>query len=342
MRHRKKRSRFGLLSRIVGLLVVFSATHLWAADYKIRFAINQPPDNPWTKGGMVFKKYVEELSKGRIAVEVHHSGTMGKQREVVEMVRMGTLEMTMPGAAQLQAFAPEMGAVVIPYIWKDRETMFETLDGPLGDYFLAKNLDKAGIRFAGFVDNGFRSVTNSKRPIKSVEDMKGLKIRVLPSPICLAYFKAIGASPIHVDWVELFEALRSGVVDAQENPPTMVLTARFPEIQKYYSLTGHMNEPGVVIMSKQFYSKLPEDLKLVVDLAGRNSVLWERQEMDEENRRALKKLEEAGMKVNTLSDAAIAEFRKVAQEQVFPEVVKTKGCGPKTKELIDLLVWANK
>jgi TRAP-type C4-dicarboxylate transport system substrate-binding protein len=103
-----------------------------------------------------------------------------------------------------------------------------------------------------------------------------------------------------------------------------------------------MNEPGVVIMSKQFYNKLPEDLKLVVDLAGRNSILWERQEMDEENKRALKKLEEAGMKVNTLSNAAIAEFRRVAHEQVYPEVIKTKACGPKTKELIDLFAWANK
>lgn len=318
--------------------VFILTTSLFAAEYTIRLANPVAPDHSWGRASEVFKGYLEDLTKGRIAVEVHHAGALGKVRETMEMVKMGTLEAALGGVAHIQRHVPELGILVLPFLWKDLDTMFEVLDGPLGRH-IEERLDAAGYHNLGFWDNGFRHVTNNRKPIMAVPDLKGLKIRTLPTPVHIAFFKALGAAPTPMDWTELFEALRTGVVDAQENPPAMVYTARFPEVQKYYSLTGHVNEPGALEMSKIFYGKLPKDLQLAVDAAARKATVWQRVENDKDNQKFLSKLTEAGMEINTIPEAGMAEFREIALK-VYPDAVK--GFGKMGKELTDLFVWANR
>ena len=325
-----------ILFCLVGVFLL--TTNLFAAEYTIRLANPVAPDHSWGRASEVFKESLEDLTKGRIAVEVHHAGALGKVRETMEMVKMGTLEVALGGVAHIQRHVPELGILVLPFLWKDLETMFQVLDGPLGGY-IETRLAAAGYHNLGFWDNGFRHVTNNRKPIMAVADMKGLKIRTLPTPVHIAFFKALGAAPTPMDWTELFEALRTGVVDAQENPPAMVYTARFPEVQKYYSLTGHVNEPGALVMSKIFYKKLPDELKLAVDVAARKATLWQRVENDKDNKKFMGKLKEAGMKINTIPEAQLAEFRKIAL-QVYPDAVK--GFGRMGKEITDLFVWVNK
>ncbi len=331
--------------RIKGKVVLFClawifilTTSLFAAEYTIRLANPVAPDHSWGRASEVFKEYLEDITNGRMAVEVHHAGALGKVRETMEMVKMGTLEAALGGVAHIQRHVPELGILVLPFLWKDLDTMFEVLDGPLGRHIEAR-LDAAGYHNLGFWDNGFRHVTNNRQPIMGVADLKGLKIRTLPTPVHIAYFKKLGAAPTPMDWTELFEALRTGVVDAQENPPAMVYTARFPEVQKYYSLTGHVNEPGALEMSKIFYEKLPDDLKLAVDVAARKATVWQRAENDRDNQKFLSKLKEAGMEINTIPEAGMGEFREIAL-QVYPDAVK--GFGKMGKELTDMFVWANK
>ncbi len=331
--------------RIKGKVVLFClawifilTTSLFAAEYTIRLANPVAPDHSWGRASEVFKEYLEDITNGRMAVEVHHAGALGKVRETMEMVKMGTLEAALGGVAHIQRHVPELGILVLPFLWKDLDTMFEVLDGPLGRHIEAR-LDAAGYHNLGFWDNGFRHVTNNRQPIMGVADLKGLKIRTLPTPVHIAYFKKLGAAPTPMDWTELFEALRTGVVDAQENPPAMVYTARFPEVQKYYSLTGHVNEPGALEMSKIFYEKLPDDLKLAVDVAARKATVWQRVENDKDNQKFLSKLKEAGMEINTIPEAGMGEFREIAL-QVYPDAVK--GFGKMGKELTDMFVWANK
>ncbi|MEA1964422.1 MAG: TRAP transporter substrate-binding protein, partial [Candidatus Aerophobetes bacterium] len=189
-------------------------------------------------------------------------------------------------------------------------------------------------------DNGFRHITTRNKPVRSVEDLEGVKIRCLPTPVHIAFFKALGAAPTPIDWVELYDALRTGVVDAQENPPAMVHTARFYEVQKYYSLSGHVNEPGMFILSKKIYDNLPEELKLAVDIAARKATLWERRECYKDNQKMLKSLEEAGMEINKIPQGTIDEFRRIAHEKVYPEVIDK--FGPIGEELVDLFIWANR
>jgi len=320
------------------LLILILSVSLYAADYKIRVANPVAPDHSWGRAAVAFKEELEKLTAGKIAVDVHHAGALGKVRETMEMVRMGTLETAIGGVAHIQRSVPELGITVLPFLWKDLERLFEVLDGPLGKE-LDKRLLSAGFNNLGFFDNGFRHVSNNRKPILAVEDMKGLKIRTLPTPVHIAYFKATGAAPTPLDWTELFEALRTGVVDAQENPPSMTYTAKFYEVQKYYSLTAHVNEVGAFVMSKTFFDKLPKDLQSAVNSAARKVTLWQRVENEKDNQKFLKELEKAGMKVNTVPASELEKFRKIAF-QVYPDVVKE--FGKDGKELTDKFVAANK
>jgi tripartite ATP-independent transporter DctP family solute receptor len=334
----KVRGKFTLIWLTV-LTVLFLASSLYAAEYTIRVANNVAADHAWGKGMEVFKDYLEDASNGRIAVEVYHAGALGTTREAIEMVGLGTLEVALCGTAYVQSYVPEMGITLLPYLWKDRDTMFGIIDGPLGEH-LNQRLEEAGFHVLGYLDNGFRHITTRAKPVRSVKDLEGLKIRCLPTPVHIAFFKALGAAPTPIDWVELYDALRMRVVDAQENPPAMVHTARFFEVQKYYSLSGHVNEPGMFIMSKKFYDGLPAELKLAVDIAARKATVWERAECYKDNQKMLKSLEEAGMEISKVPPETVDEFRRVAHEEVYPEVVDK--FGPIGKELVDLFIWANK
>jgi tripartite ATP-independent transporter DctP family solute receptor len=329
---RKKAVFFSL----AGILIL--TTNLFAAEYNIRIASDVAASHSWGRASEVLKKYVDEVTKGRVKVEVHHTGTLGKTRETMEMVRMGTLEVALGGVSHIQRHVAELGILGLPFLWKDSETMFQVLDGALGKY-MESRLDAAGFHTLGFWDNGFRHITNNRKPILSVADLKGLKIRTMPNPVHIAFFKALGAAPAPMDWTEVFEALRSGVIDAQENPIAQIHAARLVEVQKYCSLTGHVNEPGAVVMSKQFYNKLPDDLKLAVTTAATKATIWQRVENTKDNQKFLNDLKDAGMKINTLTGANIAEFRKIGI-QGYDDVVK--GFGKMGKEITDLLVWANK
>jgi tripartite ATP-independent transporter DctP family solute receptor len=319
------------------LFVALGTTQLFAADYTIRAALAHAPSSSWVQGMQFFGKELEQMSGGRMEVKVHHSATLGTFRETAEMVRMNTLEITVPGAAQLQTYTPEMGLTVLPYIFKTEEGMFKLLDGALGKEINAKLAESNFINI-GWYRNGFRSVTNTKRPITKMEDLKGLKLRVLPSPNVMAFFKAVGVIPVHIDWAELFEAMRKGVVDGQENPPFFVWQGKVYEVNPYYSFTNHMNEPGIAVMSKKFYEGLPADLRKTVDAAAKKAETWQRDKMLVDNAEALKQLKEKGMKVNDVPEAELQRMREVAYKEVFPTVIKEKMCGPRTKELIDLIL----
>ncbi len=331
--HRSILTVFALLS----FFIFAAAVSANAAEFRIRVANCVAADHSWGRASEFFKQEVEKASNGRISVEVHHAGALGKVRETMEMVQMGTLETALGGVANYQRTVPELGITVLPYLWKDLKTQLAVLQGPLGEE-LNQRMLKAGIHNLGFWDNGFRNISNSKRPIQTIDDLKGIKIRTLPNPVHTAFFKACGAAPTPMDWVELFEALRSGVVDGQENPPAMTYTSKMYEVQKFYSLTGHFNEVGAFIMSNIFYKKLPDDLKKVVDDAAKKTVAWQWVENEKDNQKYLAEMDKAGMKVNTLPEEELAKFRKIAHD-LYPEAVKD--CGKDGKELLEKFVKAN-
>ncbi len=253
------------------------------------------------------------------------------------MTKVGTVDFVLSGTGHVTGHVPELGMTVLPYLWKDTDTMFQALDGPFGQY-LGEKLAAKGYVVVGWWDNGFRHVSNNKRPIQKVADMKGLKIRCLPAKVHVDFFKALGAAPTPMGWTELYQGLQQGVVDAQENPPGMVYLGKLYEVQKYYSLTSHVNEPGNVLMSKASLDKLPKDLQVAVKVAAQKATLWQREINAKDNEALMDTLRKEGLKINDVPDETKAEFRKIAQG-VYPAAVK--GFGPKGKEMVDTVVFFN-
>jgi tripartite ATP-independent transporter DctP family solute receptor len=328
-----------ITSLIVALtLVLTTAGMVCAAEYTLKFANPVSKDHSWGRAADHFAELVNQATDGKVEVQVHHSGALGKIREVLEMAKGGTVDFVLSGAGHVTGLVPEMGITVLPYLWKDTKTMFEALDGPFGQYLNAQ-LEKQGLEVVGWWDNGFRHVSNNEGPIMKPEDMKGLKIRCLPAKVHVAFFKKLGAVPTPMGWTELYQALQQGVVDAQENPPAMVYLGNLHEVQKYYSLTAHVNEPGNVIMSLAAAKKLPEDLRLAVEVAAQKATLWQRKVNAKDNQEVMEKLKAEGMEINEVPEATIAEFREAAHS-VYPKVAKS--FGPHGPELIDLMVFFNK
>ncbi len=327
-----------LLTVVFCVVLAFGLTAYGAPKYILKFANPVPKDHSWGRAAEKFKNMVDEATNGQVEVRVFHAGALGKIREALEMAKAGTVDFVLSGTGHVTGYVPELGITVLPYLWRDTKTMFEALDGPIGQY-LGERLSAKGFVVVGWWDNGFRHVSNNARPIIKVEDMKGLKIRCLPAKVHVAFFKALGASPTPMGWTELYQALQQGVVDAQENPPAMVYLGKLHEVQKYYSLTSHVNEPGNVLMSKVTLQKLPKDLQLAIKVAAQKASIWQRAANAADNEAVMKKLVAAGMKINEVPPATIAEFRKIAQG-IYPQVVKS--FGPMGKEIVDLVVFFNK
>ena len=324
----------------VALLLVAALTGDALAQqpkYVLRFSSPNSKEHAWGRGAEKFKQLVAEGTRGQVEVQVFHSNALGATRESLEMVRLGTVDFVLCGVAHVSRFVPEMGTLVLPYLWKDGDTMFGALDGRMGQVLEPLLMEK-GFKLVGWWDNGFRNVSNNKRPIRTPEDLKGLKLRTLPTKVHIAFFRALGVSPVPMDWAEVYPALQQGVVDGQENPPGIVYFEKLPEVQKYYSLTRHVNEPGNVLMSAATWAKLPPDIQAAIAAAARQATAWERAESQRDNEEILKKLS-VSMQVNPVGDATIAEFRKVAQ-RIYTEAIPD--LGPKGKELVDIGVALNK
>ncbi len=326
-----------LLAAVLATMLALHVPSAGAAEYTLKFANPVPKDHSWGRAADEFAKLAAEATNGRVEVQVYHAGSLGKIREVLEMAKVGTVDFVLSGTGHVTGHVPQLGITVLPYLWKDTDTMFQALDGPFGQY-LGELLEAKGFVVVGWWDNGFRHVSNNQRPIMNVDDMKGLKIRCLPAKVHVEFFKSLGAAPTPMGWTELYQALQQGVVDAQENPPAMVYLGKLYEVQKYYSLTSHVNEPGNVLMSKVTLNKLPKDLQLAVKVAVQKATIWQRAENQKDNEAVMQKLIDAGLKINDVPDATKAAFRKAAMA-VYPEAVK--GFGDQGKELTDIAVFFN-
>lgn len=255
----------------------------------------------------VFKKYVEEKSAGKIKVEIYPNGQLGSDRQAIEAVQLGTIQMTIPAAAVLSGFEKKFQVFDLPYLFKSKEAAYKALDGELGKK-LNQEVEKIGLINMAYGENGFRHISNNKKPIEKPADLKGLKIRTMENPVHLATFKALGANPTPIAFGELYTALQQGTVDAQENPIPLVFTSKFYEVQKYYSLDGHVYAATVVLINKDFFSQLPADLQKVVREGAEKYRDEQRKISSQQDVEMLDALKKSGMMVNELTDA---------QKQVF-------------------------
>ena len=283
----------------------------------------------------VFKKEIEANSKGAIKVELYPNGQLGGDREMIESLQLGTLTMTLPASSALAGFEKKFQVLDLPYLFKSKAVAFKALDGELGKT-LDELLPKHGIVNLGYFENGFRHVTNNRKPIHVPSDMKGMKIRTMENPMHIAFFKQIGANPTPMNYGEVYTALQQGTIDAQENPIAIVFDGKFFEVQKFYSLTGHVFSATMLVANKPFMDKLPKDMHAIVVKAANDFVIADRKAVDKLEGTALAEMKKKGLKVNTLTDAEKDQFIKSALP-VYDQFKNILG-----KDLIELAKKANK
>lgn len=272
------------LTTILGtaLLAVALTGPAYAANVVIKLGHIAEPTHPYGKGADQFAKLVAEKSGGEVEVKVFPNSQLGGQKDLIEGLVFGSVDMALVGTAALGQFQPQISLFDLPFLFDDRPHAFRALDTVGMD--IGKALEPRGIKLLGYMENGIRHMTNNVRPIKSPADMKDLKIRVQTNKIHIEMIKALGASPTPMDLSELYSAMQQGTVDGQENPSAHIYTKRFYEVQKYASLTAHAYSPEPMVVSMITWKKLSDSQRKAVEEAAKESIAWQRKvSTDEDN-----------------------------------------------------------
>lgn len=314
-----------LFSLFLVFLVSLMSTAALAGEAKYRLKVGSAeiPASALFRGMEVFKAYCEGASGGEIAIDLYPSNQLGDLGELYEGIKTGLYQITQ-GDETITSFYEPMVILSIPYLFPNELVVTRFFES---DYFKKLNdgfAAKTGVRIIGFGVSGFRSFSNNKRPIKSLDDMKGLKIRVQPVPVMLELVKSLGASPTPIPWGELYSALQQGVVDGEENPPGLVLDAKFYEVQKYYTTDDHVLAWNLYYANEKWWKGLPERVKQIFLVGARLGGAVETGVRLHENRiTALKDLEKKGMQVYVAPQSLKDSFKAKAQPAVV-EMLKKK------------------
>ena len=308
--------------RIVAGAVLAMAAALGAstaeAQKMLKYAHFQPAkdDQPKHVAALAFKEHVEKATGGSIKVEIYPAGQFGKDQPTMEGLKLGTLELAVAHDGAIATVYKPIGVLGIPFLYDDHEHAWRVYDSPWLQEFSQDMVKKTGIRMLGLADNGVRHFTNSVRPIKSPADMKGLKIRIQPSPVFKTLVESLGASPSAIPWADLPTALQQKVVDGQENGVTNILAASLYQHQKYVTLDGHVWSVHAYLINDRFYQGLTPEERKAVDEGAQKAIAIHRKMTSDQDKNAKAILEKVGMEVTELSPAEVAEFRKLAQPPV--------------------------
>lgn len=259
-----------------------------------------------------FAAEVNKESGGSIQVQVFPDGQLGGDVQSLEGLRAGTIQATSMTPSIVANLDKRFNVLSLPFLFDGPNTFYKVTDGPVGKQLLA-GLADYGIVGAGIMDAGFRDVTNSKKEIKSPDDLKGLKIRVLENPIQTELWKDLGAIPTPMAFTELFSALQQHVVDGEENAPVTVQSAKFNEVQKYMTIDGHLYDGQVIMFSKKFYDSLTDKEKQIVMAAAQHMKENERVSYQKMNNDAINALKQSGMVITELTPEQRTKFADAAK-----------------------------
>ncbi|MEA2935896.1 MAG: TRAP-type transport system periplasmic protein [Variibacter sp.] len=303
----------------------------------IKYTHFQPgrEDQPKHAAALAFKKHVEEKSNGSLKVQIFPAGQLGNATTVMEGLRFGTVDLGVVHDGGISGTYKAFDIFALPYLFKNQKVAWSVLDGPFGKEFAEGMRKETGIRLMAYADNGIRHFTNSKKPITKPDDLKGMKIRVQPSPVFIELVKGLGASPSAIDWAELPAALAQGTVDGQENGVTNIIAGSLFQSQKYVTLDGHVYSLHAYLMSDSFYQGLSVDQKKIVDEGVEIAKQIHRKLTSDQDLAAGKILAEKGMTVTELSPEQVDAFRKIAQPAVRAHLEKESG-----KEIVGKLIDA--
>ncbi len=290
------------VSRRLALLVgattlgasLFAAPAIAQTTMKISISVAQ--NSHQGVGIDVFAREVEKRTAGRYKIQTFYSGSLGGERESVEAVQLGTQELTFTSTGPIPNFVPDAKILDIPFLFRDKAHARAVLDGEIGKDMLGK-FDSKGFKALAWGENGVRHMTNNKRPVSSPDDLKGLKMRTMENPVHVAAYKGFGIVTTPMAFPEVFTALQQGTVDGQENPLSVIMAAKFDQVQKHLTLTGHVYSPCVMLMSKAAFDKLSAADKQHFMDAAAEAVKANRARVDEDDAKGVTELKAKGMQI---------------------------------------------
>lgn len=267
----------------------------------LRLADNQPDSYPTVLGCKEFARLVSERTDGRITIEVYPNAQLGDAKSAIEQVQFGGIDFTRTSISPLASFSPELDILQMPYLYRDADHYWNVLNGEIGEHFL-KSVEKDGFLGLVYVDAGARSFYNTKKPIYTVADMKGMKIRVQESALMVGMIKALGAIPTVIAYGDVYSALQTGVIDGAENNwPSYASSAHF-EVARYFSIDEHTRVPEMIIASKITMEKLSPEDQAIIKQAARDSQAFEIEAWAAYEKESEAKVRAAGCNINVISD----------------------------------------
>lgn len=286
------------------LVSVWCGAAVAGTTIKVGHVLN--PDHPWNVALTGLAKDLAEQTGGRVELKIFHSSQLGNEKDLIEGLKMGTIDGALVGGSSFQSLDPKFGIEELPYAFATNEQAYKAFDGELGK-ILFDILKKKGIVGLSWWENGFRHISNNKRPVEKPADLNGIKIRVTPQKMRLDTFTALGASPMPIPFGELYSALQQGVVDAQENPLVIFVSNAFFEVQKHLSLTGHIWTSAVLCVGTDVWDKVSDDDKKVfMTLAAK----WrdeERKMIRDADAALVDEIKKKGVDVRTVDKTAFRE-----------------------------------
>ena len=311
-----------LFSVAVGVLLAHAA----AAQTELKFGHVGEPGSLFQKSADEFAKRANEKLAGKVKVVVFGSSQLGGDKELLQKLKLGTVDFALPSTV-MSSESDLFGIFEMPYLVKDRKHM-KAIEKEVFWPRLAPEAEKKGLKVLAVWENGYRHITNNRHPIKVPTDLQGIKLRVPEGKWRVKMFQAYGANPSPMKFSEVFTALQTGVMDGQENPFSQIVSAKFQEVQKFLSLTGHVYTPAYITVGSKKWASLPADARKVLEDTAKDvqSFVYATAEKDESE--LLGKIKSAGVKVNEADKAAFVKASKAVYEEFGKEV---KG----SKELID-------
>ncbi len=298
---------------IAGLLAIAFPAMAQSGAVVLKMGHVASTDEPYHKAAEKFAELVKANTAGGVEIQLFPNSLLGGQRELLEGLQLGSVDITLTTAAVLSSFLPKTQVIELPFMFRDREHVYKVVDGPLAKEIYAGDEQKK-MKVIDTWESGFRNITNNVRPIEKPDDMKGIKIRVMENKMYIDMFKALGANPTPMARGELFTGLQTKVVDAQENPMGQIYTSRFYEVQKYLTLSGHTYSPEVVVFSLATWKKLSPKNQEAILKASAEAKQFNRDLSAKMDKEYIGKIKEKGMTVTSLSPQQVGAF----QEKMTP------------------------
>lgn len=313
----------------VGALIALAAPAAAQTEIKLGYALAE--DSHYGVAAKTFEEVLLAETGDQFTVTHFPSSGLGGEREVIEGLQIGTVEMTIVSSGTLANFVPETGVFDIPFLFNGFDHARAVLDGSIGQEILGK-FDSVGLHGLAWGEQGFRHITNNRNAIHTPADVEGLKIRTMENPVHLAAFNAMGAAPTPMAWPEVISSLQQGVIDGQENPLSVIVSVKLNEVQKYLTLSGHVYSPAMLLVSKPFWDGLNDEQKAAFDKAASEAVVAMRGYVDNVETTGVETLKERGMEVNELSAEEKASFQG-SISSAYEQYYETYG-----KEFVDSIV----